>query len=471
MREFKFILSVLSILSIGTVFGADSIKEIQFTMPKIESSELGWGRHVVPIKISSNSAYLKYVTVESSVKCQGGLLNPERLTNKNYAIFPGDTVSSEINMVVPGNYGLFNYEVKIYDVVDTMDNLLESQVIERQGGTFTVAMPLEIAPYVKSGITVPPMVGRHIDFDNNFSRVLPFLISEGKSVDEIAKLAGCNVSFVNEELDYMTSRRYYKKDGSHYFTAIAPISEKEASEGKEMALKVAESLASKLAENMKSYKTVLDSLVKAGFLTADSNSFMDGGSILYKPFPVVTVLSLWYDMGSSFITAGAPLYLFDGTDLCNAYIPDYMYLVAGNPSNNGKQYFSFMRNFRSYQFYFGDTIPLIYCPDGFMLGPERGGNVVWEYDRRSYPEGFIVDTALVRPMLNHLRKGVDPILKSAFDKLGALGEKHKKNILLFGQRYWFWNMVTTRTVEILENNGAISRRGNGQYRLDGMSVK
>ncbi len=464
-------LFVWSVLLFNTLVSADEVKEIQFDIPAINASALSWGRHTFPIKITNNGEYLKYITVFTSVKCDGLQTDPERMTSKNFAIFPGDTANSEIVLVVPGNYGKFTYELKLYDVVDTLDNLLESQVIEKQEGIFQVSAPITISPYLVTEITLPPLVGRHVDFDNDFSHVLPFLISEGKSVSEIAKMAGCETSFVIAELGYMISRGYYEKDSSRYLTAIAAITEAEAAKGKKLALKVAESLAAKLTENFKTYQNVLDSLVKAELLTADSNSFMDGGVILYKPYPVITALSLWYDMGASFISAGAPLHLYDGTDFCNAYLPDYMYMVAGTPENNGRQLFAFMRNYRSYQIYFGDTIPRIYCPEGFMFSPQMGVNVVWEYEQHYYPEGFIVDTNQVRPMLNHLRRGIDPILKDAFEKLSAIGVQHKKTFLLFGQRYWFWNMVSTKTVEILVANGTISRRGNGQFRMDGMSVK
>ncbi len=471
MRGFRFVLCVLSILSIGSVFAADSAKEIQFKIPEIIPKKLNWGRHVFPIKITNQGEYLKYITVVSSVKCRGLKLSPERKVNQNFAIFPGDTASSEIALVVPGSYGEFTYELKLYDVVDTSDNLLESQVIERQGGTFTVSVPNGIAQYINNEITLPPLIGKHIDFDNDFSRILPFLISSGKSVREIANMAGCDTSFVLEELNYMISRRYYQNDSGHYLTTIATIGEEEAIKGKILAQKVAESLAAKLTENIKTYRNVLDSLVKGAFLTADSNSFMDGGAIMYKPYPVITALSLWYDLGSSFVRGDSALNLFDGTDLCNGYLPNYMYAVAGSPENSGKQLFAFMRNYRSYQIYFGDTIPKIICPEGFMFSPQVGMNVVWEYEQRYYPEGFVVDTNQVRPMLNHLRRGTDSILKDASKKLSAIGAQHQKTSLLFGQRYWFWNMVATRTVEILSTNGSISKRGNGQFRLDGMSPK
>ena len=105
MRGFRFVLSILSILLVGTGFAADLTKEIQFQIPEIKPKQLSWGRHVFPVKINNHGEYLKYITVASSVKCQGLKLSPERIVNRNFAIFPGDTVNSEIALVVPGSYG------------------------------------------------------------------------------------------------------------------------------------------------------------------------------------------------------------------------------------------------------------------------------------------------------------------------------------------------------------------------------
>jgi hypothetical protein len=195
---------------------------------------------------------------------------------------------------------------------------------------------------------------------------------------------------------------------------------------------------------------------------------MDGGAILYKPYPVVTCLLLWYDLGGSFIAGEKPFYLFDGSDLCNAHAPEYMYLVAGPPENNGKQLFAFMRNFRSYQLFYGDTIPKIVCPEGFMFSPQAGMRVDWQYEQSFYPEGFMGDTSQVRPMLNHLRKGIPPILKDASKKLEEIAGNYGSNTILPGHKYWFWNIVSTNVVESLKANGALVKRGNGQFRIDGM---
>jgi len=251
--------------------------------PEIDASKLGWGRHTFPVKIANKGEYLKYISVVGYVKCLTGENPPNRKVFKNYALFPGDSVTGEGILFVPGNYGDISFELKVYDVIDTLDQLMESQAINSQTGKFSVPVPDAVTPYMKKGFTLPPLVGRHIDFDNDFSKIAPFLIAKGKSVGEIAKATGCDTSYVVQELGYLTAGNYYRKEGSAYLSSIAAIEEEEAAGEKILAMKVAESLAAKLSENCKSYRQVIDSLVKSDMLDADSNSFMDGGTILYRP--------------------------------------------------------------------------------------------------------------------------------------------------------------------------------------------
>jgi hypothetical protein len=453
------------------IFQIALAQDLTFNYTDLNKFDFRWGKHTFPVKITNNSEYLKYVAVSTVVKCQGARLSPERKVTRYYEVYPGDTVIVAGILQIPGNYGDITYELKLYDVVDTLDLLLESQVVQKQEAWMGFPVPKEVAALVDRNVTLPPLVGQHRDFDNDFSRLLPFLINDGKSIAEIARMTGCDTIFVLEELFYLSSQGYYYKEGGKYISRIATITEKEAAKGKELALKVAEAVSKKLAVNYKRYRPVIDSLVAAEMLTRDSNSFMDGGAILYKPYPVVTCLSLWYDLGSSFISGDQPVYLFDGTDLCNAHIPNFMYMTAGPIENNGRQHFAFIRNVRSYQFFYGDTIPKIICPEGFMYAQPEGMRVSWEYEPPNHPEGFIADTNQVRPMLDHLKQGITPILAEADKKLESLGQEFNQSTSLPGYRYWFWNLVATGVVETLTADGTLSSHGNGQYRLDGISVK
>lgn len=444
---------------------------LQIEAPTFDVSKLSWGLQYVPVKIINRGDYTKYMSVVSNVECRGRNLSPKRKVTANRAVFSGDTMNVDAKFLVPGNYGEIYVELKVYDVIDTLDELMDYQIVFQKSGTFKVNAPKEIQASLKKGVTMPPLVGRHIDFDNDFSRLLPYLLVEGLSITEIAKKAGTTVQFVNDEIDYMSTRGYCKREGGRIMLGITPLKEDEATEEKQLALTAADKLATKLAENINTYWDEIDSLVKSGQLTTDSNTFFDGAAVAYRPYPTIAALSLWFDLGSSFVMGKAPLLLFNNSDLCNAYMPLFMYMVEGDTTNNGHQYFAFIGGKEGFQVYYGDTIPKIVCPEDFMVADFLSQQVVWEYYQAYFPESFMIDTAQVRPVLNHVRKGADPILEETFEKLAASAKKHDKFPVSLGHRYWFWNIVASRTLDLLVERKVLKRRLNGQFRFDGMELR
>ena len=468
MRKFRLIILLLLLVFADASSGfAQESEVLKYEVSEYDLESLGWGRHYVPLQVINTEEYIQFVTVVTNVSCKGERHSPERKLVGNYPLYGHDTVSMQALFWVPGNYGEFNYKLLLYHVIDTLDELLDYQIFYRDTGSYSIKAPSGIKPYLQKNVTLPPMVGRHMDLDFDFARVMPFLVSENKSAGEIAEIAGCDSSFVIDHLEYMSTRGYYRKEGNRFRSRVPTISESEAAESKKLAIEIADRITGKLSINIDSYWKVLDTLVAAGKIVNDSNAFMDGGSVLYRPYPVVTALSLWFDMGRSFITGTAPFNLFDGTDFCNAQIPYFMYMIEGDEIVSGNCFYAMITSGGSYQIIYGDTIPQITCPLGFMFAPMAGVEVQWEYEKEYFPESFMVDSATVRPMLVHLRTGIDPIMAEAFNKLTKISQSYNKAFLLFGHRWWFWNVVATRVIEKLIESGKLTRRGNGQYRFDG----
>ena len=468
MRKFRLIILLLLLVFADASSGfAQESEVLKYEVSEYDLESLGWGRHYVPLQVINTEEYIQFVTVVTNVSCKGERHSPERKLVGNYPLYGHDTVSMQALFWVPGNYGEFNYKLLLYHVIDTLDELLDYQIFYRDTGFYSIKPPSGIKPYLQKNVTLPPMVGRHMDLDFDFARVMPFLVSENKSAGEIAEIAGCDSSFVIDHLEYMSTRGYYRKEGNRFRSRVPTISESEAAESKKLAIEIADRITGKLSINIDSYWKVLDTLVAAGKIVNDSNAFMDGGSVLYRPYPVVTALSLWFDMGRSFITGTAPFNLFDGTDFCNAQIPYFMYMIEGDEIVSGNCFYAMITSGSSYQIIYGDTIPQITCPLGFMFAPMAGVEVQWEYEKEYFPESFMVDSATVRPMLVHLRTGIDPIMAEAFNKLTKISQSYNKAFLLFGHRWWFWNVVATRVIEKLIESGKLTRRGNGQYRFDG----
>jgi len=437
---------------------------------EITFSSLKWGWQTATFEVTNNSGDVKFIAAEIDVQFKGTYLNPHRRTRKNYILQPSESKTLSPSLYIPGNYGVAEVVVSLYDVVDTLDLLLPGQRFFRQTFSINFSIPDEMLPYMSEKVTMPPRVESHPDFDNEFSRVVPFLLNEDKTPARIAAMAMTDTAYVTEIVQAMLAKGYLIEQDGRYKTTFPTITVPEAEQAKKIAVHLADTLTALIKNNMHDYRRVLDSLIAAGMVDKDSNAFYDGGVVLYHPYPVVTALVLWFDLGQQFITGTDPLLIYDGTDLCNAHIPRYLYAVQGGAVFNGRHFYALFMG-QDYQIFFGDTVPQLDCPSDYILKAKLHQKVDWRYAADFLPEHFVLDTAVVRPMLERLAEGADQLLADANSQLREVAVKHGHRELDRGERYWFWNLVASRTVKKLTDDGIITRRGNGQYAFFGIKSR
>ncbi len=440
----------------------------QLFVGEIEFSSLRWGKRTAIFEVTNNTEDLKYITVETEVQFSGLYLNPNRRTQSHYVLEPLETQTFRPAVHIPGNFETAKIKISLYDVVDTLDIVLPGQKFFEQPFTIRYHAPDMLFSYVNERVDMPPMVERHPDFDNEFARILPQLLNEGKSVEEIATMAMADTSFVLEAVQTMILNGYVREENESYVLTFPFISVNEAEEAKKLAVAVADSLATMIENNMAVYGKILDSLILAGAVDEDSNAFYDGGGVLHRPYPVISALLLWYHLGQKFITRSAPLLIYDGTDPCNAHIPYYMYAVRGGATFNGTQFYALIPNIPTFEITYGDVIPAIECGEDFILKAKRKQQVSWAVAKEFQQENFLLDTMAVKPMLNALGAGADSLLVETYFRLRDIAVKYGHKKLLYGERYWFWNLTATRTLKKLVDSGVVTRRGNGQYKFTGM---
>ncbi len=83
----------------------------------------------------------------------------------------------------------------------------------------------------------------------------------------------------------------------------------------------------------------------------------------------------------------------------------------------------------------------------------------------------MADAAVIGPAVEVLTRPADPLLASATDKLQALATSFGRGKIGQPYKYWFWNLTSTRALKTLVESGAVTPRGNGQYRFDGLNRK
>jgi len=443
----------------------------ELSIGEIDFSSFRWGRQTAIFEVTNNTGELKFITVETKVQFSGTYLNPIRQTQSHYILEPLEARIFRPSVSIPGNFGSAQITISLYDVVDTLDITLPTQKFFEQPFTIVFHIPDELFTYLNEKVDLPPMVERHPDFDNEFARILPVLLNEGKSVEDIAAMSKADTSFVQDAVQAMVEKGYVKKENGSYHLNFPIISVAEAEEAKKLAIKLSDNLAAKITNNMDDYSRILDSLISVGALDADSNVFFDGGGVLHRPYPVVSALLLWYDLGRKFITRSKPLTIYDGTDPCNAYIPSYMYAVQGGGTFNGTQFFMLALSRAGYQIVYGDQIPVFDCGEDFFLQAKHRRQISWGFTKEYRPENFMLDTAVVSPMLKALSAGTDSFLADTYRRLEDVAAKYGHETLSYGERYWFWNLTATHTLKKLVNRGVITRRGKGQFKFDGIIPK
>ena len=460
-RYFKLVM--LMILIIPVIIYAD---EPDIFVGEVELSGTQWGEQNAVIELTNKTEHIKYVVAETEINFEGIYLNPNFKTKSNITLQPEETVTFEPEFFIPGNYGKAKLELRLYDVVDSRDELMSWQIFYEQPFMLKFNAIDAVLPYLQEKITLPPRTDIHPYFTNEFSRILFVLLAEGKTVDEIAKMNKCDVSFVEHQIKRFVDNKYLRKKDSVFTPSFPVISLKEAEAARPIAEKYADSLAIILGANMKNYQVVLDSMIAVKAIPNDSNDFVSGASLLFKPTPIVSAMVLWYELGRKFITRAAPLLIYDGTDICNAGNVQYMYAVVGGDHFNGSHFFGLFYGTKTYSMMFAHDKLDVVCEDDFLRPYRSRRKGVWNYNYPNYPEYFIFDTVYARPLINSVTKGIDPLLASAYDELKENAYAHGQDNVYIGHRYWFWNLVATLTLDKLYEDKVLIKRENQFFRFD-----
>ncbi len=447
----------------------DSVKQPDIFVGNIKFPSLRWGTQKAEIPLKNNTDQLKFIVMDTHLEFKGQYLNPERSAHTSTFLEPEGEITVTAEVEIPPNYGQAELDVELYDVVDTLDQVLPGQRFFSQTFQLNFPIPDAMLPYMTEKFTFPPQVQTHPYFDNEFVRALFPLLNEGKSVNDIAKMAECESLYVAKQITLFSGEHYLEGvRGDSAFVPIFPvIMMKEAEQAKQVADSLVASLTAKLTANLKSYRPILDSLVTAKVITRDSNDFISGTSCLYYEYPSVAGLLLWFDLGRDFVTGKPQFMVFEGTDLCNAANVNYIYEVQGGDNFNGNQFYALTSDINTYQIMYSDHPLTLTCPNNFLLLRHLGRPARWDYATNDYPEFFIVDTGAVRPMLSMVDVGTTPLLENARKALDKIAKKfgHDQGTTR-AYRYWFWNLVASATLKNLEAANIVTKRGNGNFRFD-----
>jgi hypothetical protein len=436
-----------------------------------------WGTQILGLPLTNNVDYPKFVAVRTLLTFQGTYLNPMRGSRTNYILEPNKAIIVGVRIEIPPNYGVANLKFEVYDVVDTLDNLLPSQKVMDQAMQIRFQAPAGLMPYLQDRLTLTPMLDNNPYLGTEFARVMILMMKEGKNVAQIAKLAELDTTYVRQFQDTLLNWKFFARSKSADSTVVPAfpvLRDKDAELVRPLVEKTSTALSALIEKNLPAYRRVIDSMIKAGGLPADSDDFMSGGTVLYRSYPVVTALFLWYKLGQEVVGGDTPLDIYKDTDPCNAWVTRYLYGVQGGDLVNGNQYYSYSTATGRSVILFGDRIPTITCPQTWPWKPRMVFQSDYNYDIPNQPEMFTYDTTLVNPALRALSTGAQVILKPAMTSFKADLAKIGPDLFTQGTALWLWNQIASKTTQKLVAKGVIARRNNGQFRfesINGISMK
>ncbi len=461
--------AINSLLAVIFLAGSGLVGQTpELTVGEIKNPELKWGAQPVNLKITNNADYPKFVIGTLDLRFEGTYLNPKRRWKVNAIVPPLDTTAMAMPLDIPVNFGVAQIELTLYDVVDTLDPVHLGTRVMGQNYQLRFRIPDAISSYLQERITFPPMVDNNPLLDNEFTRVVLTMLAEGKTIPQIAQLAKVDSTFVYRNINELVSKRLVLRKGNTATLVFPFLTTKQAENIKPVAEKASDDLVALITANMPAYRTTLDSLIKAGKVAKDSSDFLNGGTILYRPYPAIAALALWADLGQKFVTDSSLLDIYKETDPCNAYVPKYMYAVQGGDIFNGHHYIAISGVTGHYTVQFGDRIAPVKCPDIYPFPTILFQGSDWSFEQQFSQEIFMIDTAVTTPVVKAVLAGSAPIVAAALDGLKRELDAIGPDMLTPGSRFWFWNLTASRTLDKLVTAGTLMRHGNGQYRMESM---
>ena len=453
------ILTVLAVMFSMSAWAAD------INISDAAVSKMAWGNRSVSYSAKNNTEDLKYLTTIVSLKYSGGKLSPMRMNQKSAILTPGESAKEEIPIGIPANYGICNINISVYSVVDTLDRVMESQRIYSKDFSQSFLMPASLSAALNGELMVPDYVDKTAVFDNDFGRILTYLLSQGKSVDEIAQIAGTDNDFVRSEIDTLVAYGYARLVNEQPVLTFNVITDSRVKKLEPAIDKTVDGLVGVIENNMPLYDSTVKAMVADGEITSQENNILDPGSILHHKHPVILCLYMWNVLGREFVNNGNSFNIFESSDPCNAYMADYMYLVSGSPANTSPGFYYFIPSKGIYQLHCGLTKMPIICNQNYRDNYLQHKRVDWSFVRDSSAIFYTYTDEKVQKPVSMLMDGAIPYvdnLKKTVEKEFSGGDESR---YLHGVKYWCWNLVVEKVMKRLEADGIAEPEGYGFYSL------
>ena len=114
-------LAISIILSVSNALASD------LEAGEISLTSKNWGNQTAIFNLSNTGDEYKFVVATSLAKFTTGKFETPRFTKKSFFVEPSSQNKFSLPVIIPAGYGKISIEISLYDVVDTLDELFDSQ--------------------------------------------------------------------------------------------------------------------------------------------------------------------------------------------------------------------------------------------------------------------------------------------------------------------------------------------------------
>ncbi|UCD17236.1 MAG: hypothetical protein JSV44_12420 [Candidatus Zixiibacteriota bacterium] len=451
--------SLLVVLMLGCLPAAAS----DFEIGDIALSSQSWGDQTATFSVKNISPEHKTITALATVDYSNNYLTPSRSTKTVVVLGSETSTIVRLPVIIPGNYGKCSVKIDLYDVIDSLDMPLESQLIQSREISIDFPMAEDLKPIIIEKLHVPNFVEENDYFDNFINRALVFLLHRGKTVDEITTLVNAETDFVKSAITGLVEAGYLAEKENSHTTAFEVIDQEDIRALRSSIDETAGDVVEVISGNLSAYDSTIAAMIADGKLTADPGNVVDPGSVLHHKYPVIIGLLLWDILGREFVNDGKVFNIFENSDPCNAFMGDFMYLVHGTDDDVGKGFYYYIKDKRSEQFHCGITAMPILCDPRYRELGTRNVYVNWSFVKSQAAIFYFYSENKVRGPLSILMDGampfVDGLKKIVDETFGSRGEDSG----IRGARLWCWNLVVSKVMAQLEQKQILEREGLGLF--------
>ena len=463
----RVILPVLLFLFLsGTLVFANN----DFKIGLINLTDKNWGTGFAEFRLEYTGYEYKFIAATAVVEFTEGPYRPARYFKKNYIMEPESAVDVTLPVIIPASYGKGIINISLYDVVDTLDQPFESQRFFEKKIPFEFSAPSELTGVVNLEIALPVLMEQNALFDNALTRLVPVLMSRGKTSEEIAQLCHTTPEIINGVIEALAEKRFIIKAGEKIRPGFIVIDEGMINRLKPSIDSTIDEIYGAIKANLPAYNSLLAEMIAGGDVTPDPNDVLSGSSVLHHKYPLIMTFLMWNVLGRSFISDGAPFDIFPGSDPCNGKMAEYFYMVPAGDDYVGKSFYYQTRAFGQEAAYCGYGEFEIVCEPGYEQKAANNLPVRWFFARESMEVAYMFETSkLIKPVSVLMENSTDPMsaLRANIDKTmkGYMYDLYGK-----GVRYWCWNLVVTGVMDKLTENGDIKKEDSGLYTFQRMDM-